>query len=110
MQIRTGWKKWSHWAIDSEMKPARNLTTGTQPRAANPDNRHQGLAAHHTVSPKGDPNTQLGVYDQTLPHGEPHPSYYAFLLATVPFDAVTLPFQAIGYRLFSWWTPHGEMH
>lgn len=59
---------------------------------------------------KGDPNTQLGIHDPELPRGEPHPSYYGFLLVSVPFDAVTLPLQRIGYGLFALWLSQGKMH
>ena len=57
---------------------------------------------------RGHPNQSFGVSnrpasDQPLPDAEPepHPSYYAYLILTVPFDAVTLPFQAIGAGLFA---------
>jgi len=60
---------------------------------------------------RGDPNTQLGIYDRSLPHGDPHPTYYAFLLVSVPFDTATLPLQAIGYGLFALWLSQaGNMH
>ena len=59
-----------------------------------------GCASYAIVQKaKGNPNTSLLVNDPTAPLGEPHPSYYGFLLATVPFDAVTLPLQGIGIGL-----------
>jgi hypothetical protein len=47
---------------------------------------------------RGEPNHDPFMADDS-PDRKPHPGYYPYLLVTVPVDAVTLPFQAIGYGL-----------
>ena len=51
---------------------------------------------------QGKPTDDPFVTATEAPDGKRHPEYYPFLLATVPLDAATLPFQAIGYGLMAW--------
>jgi hypothetical protein len=50
---------------------------------------------------RGKPTDDVFVVAAEAPDGKPHPEYYPFLIATVPLDAATLPFQAIGYGLMA---------